>query len=362
MQTIPVFEQNRGRFPKKPRLAIAALIISHGAALLAGFIAPYNFEAQNRLFPFAPPNHVHFIDVRHKFHARPFVYRWMPRPGGFAQYREDQTIAFPIHLFVPGAPYRVLGLIDSRRHLFGTEGQAQLFLLGTDSYGRDQFSRLLYGSRISLFAGLLGAAVSISLGLALGGLAGYYGRWMDDAIMRTAEVFLAMPWLYLLLSVRAFLPLHIDPTHVFLLLIAVLGAIGWARPARLVRGVVLSAKHREYVLAAKGFGASDCYLLRTHVLPHAWGVALTQAALYIPQYIFAEVVLSFFGLGVSQPVPSWGNMLADLQQYFVLQSCWWMFAPAAALVLLLLSYQRLFSCYAFKPRESDFLRTGRRTD
>jgi peptide/nickel transport system permease protein len=164
--------------------------------------------------------------------------------------------------------------------------------------------------------------------------------------MRVAEVFVAVPWLYLLLAVRAVLPLHLDPAQVFFLLIAITGIIGWARPARLIRGVVLSVKEREYVLAARGFGASDLYLLRRHILPQVSGVALTQTVLLIPQYILAEVTLSFFGLGVSEPAPSWGNMLASLQQYFVLESCWWMFAPAVALIAVLLAYHRLLSFYA----------------
>ncbi len=330
---------------KRAPLTIAVLLIFHGIVLLAGFFAPYSPEMQKRLLAFAPPTRIHFVDAQRKFHIRPFVYALMPRPGTFNQYEEDTKTAYPVDFFVAGAGYRILGVISSRRHLFGTDRQAPMFLMGTDGYGRDQFSRLLYGGRISLFTGLLAAAIAVSLGLGLGGIAGYYGGWVDDALMRMAEIFLAMPWLYLLLAVRAALPLHIEPQQAFVLLIVVLGMVGWARPARLIRGVVLSAKQREYVLAAKGFGASDLYILRTHVLPQAFGVALNQAALYIPQYILAEVTLSFFGLGVSEPVPSWGNMLAGLQRYFVLESCWWMFAPAAALVIVLLAYYRMFSCY-----------------
>jgi peptide/nickel transport system permease protein len=183
--------------------------------------------------------------------------------------------------------------------------------------------------------------------MGLGGLAGFYGGWLDDLIMRTAEIFLALPWLYLLFAVRAFLPLQIPPNRIFLLLIIVVGMAGWARPARLIRGVVLSAKERDYVLAAKGFGATDLYLLRRHVLPQASSVVLAQAAVFIPKYVLAEVVLSLFGLGVSEPTPSWGNLLANLRQYSVLESYWWMFLPLFALMLVFLAYHSLFSYYGY---------------
>ena len=190
-------------------------------------------------------------------------------------------------------------------------------------------------------AGLLAAGLSLGLGLLLGAVAGFYGGWLDEILMRGAELFLALPWLYLLFAVRAFLPLHITPAQAFLLLITVIGLIGWARPARLIRGVVLSAKERDYVLAARGFGASDFYLLRRHILPQTFGVVLTQAALLIPQYILAEVTLSFLGLGVGEPVPSWGNMLGALQQYHVLASYWWMFIPGLVLIPVFLGYYTL---------------------
>jgi peptide/nickel transport system permease protein len=317
-----------------PRTTLALLAALHAIVLLAGFFAPYAYDTQNRAFAFAPPAHLHFFDSRHRFHFRPFVYRLVPVPDTPGAYEEDRSAIFPIRFFVHS---------DARWHLFGVDEPARVFLAGTDAYGRDEFSRLLYGGRLSLFAGLLATAISLILGTGLGGLAGFYGKWCDEVIMRAAEVFMTVPWLYLLLAVRACLPLHIAAGQVFLLLIAVLGLVGWARPARLIRGVVLSAKNRDYVLAAKGFGASDLYLLRRHILPQVSGVVATQALLYIPQYILAEVTLSFFGLGVSEPDPSWGNMLAALQHPFALETCWWLFAPALLLVLVLLGYYRILS-------------------
>lgn len=323
------------------RLALLALASLHAAVLCAGFIAPYPFAEQDRGLPFAPPTRLHFVDGQGGFHLRPFVYRLTERPGAFGVYDEDLSRTYPVRFFVEGTPYTVAGLITAHRRLFGVEEPARIFLLGSDGYGRDQFSRLLYGGRLSLFTGLLAAGLSLGAGLTLGTLAGFYGRWVDAAVMRAAELFLALPWLYLLFAVRALLPLHVSPGQAFLLLILVIGLVDWARPARLIRGIALSARERPYVLAARGFGASDAYLIRRHVAPQAFGVVLTQAALLVPQYILAEVTLSFLGLGVSEPVPSWGNMLAALQQYHVLASYWWMWIPGLVLVPVFFGYNAL---------------------
>ena len=320
-------------------LAAGFLLALHAAVLCAGFLAPYDSADQNRALPFAPPTRLHFVDAEGRLHLQPFVYAVAERPGLLGVYEEDRSRSYPVRLLVLGASYRLFGVLPARRHLFGVDEPARLFALGSDGLGRDQLSRLLNGGRISLFAGLLAASLSLGAGFALGTLAGFYGRWVDAVVMRGAELFLALPWLYLLFAVRAFLPLHVSPEQAFLLLVAVIGLVDWARPARLVRGVVLSARERDFVLAARGFGASDFYLVRRHVAPQALGVLLTQAALLVPQYVLAEVTLSFLGLGVAEPAPSWGNMLAALRQYHVLASYWWMWAPGATLALVFLAYQ-----------------------
>jgi peptide/nickel transport system permease protein len=318
--------------------ALAFLLSLHLAILLAGFVAPQDPAAQNRDFPFVPPTHLHFVDASGHLHLRPFIYQWVVRSEGLYEYEESREGEYPVHCFVQGPRYKIAGLFTSHTHLFGVDAPAQIFLAGTDNYGRDQFSRILFGGQISLAAGLLATAISLFFGLLIGCVSGFYGKWIDESAMRLAELFLVLPWLYLLLAVRSFLPLHVTPVQTFLLLITVIGTIGWARPARLIRGVVLSAKSRKYVLASRGFGASDFYILRRHVLPHTYGILLTQAALLVPQYVIAEITLSFFGLGLSEPTPSWGNLLAGLQQYNVLMSYWWMFAPAFALILVTVGY------------------------
>jgi peptide/nickel transport system permease protein len=309
---------------KLPLLALAAVYI---AAIFAGFLAPYDPTTQSRDFAFVPPAGMHWIDRPAGLPLRPFVYE-----GGRP---------YPVRFFVRGTPYRIAGLFAGDRHLIGVDEPATLFLLGTDGFGRDQLSRLLYGAQISLFAGPLGAALAIGIGLVLGGAAGFFGSWTDTIIMRAGEVFLAVPWFYLLLAVRMALPLRIEPREAFIMILAIVAVVGWARPARLIRGMVLSGRTRDYVVAARALGASDLHVLRRHVLPQVLGIVLTQAALLAPQYILAEATLSFFGLGVGEPVPSWGNMLAVLQRYDVLSSYWWMFLPAGALLAVFLLYYLL---------------------
>jgi peptide/nickel transport system permease protein len=316
------------------------LALIYCSAILAGFIVPYDPIAQNRDFAFAPPTRLHIVDASGQLHLRPFVYS-VTRASDAGTFNEDRSRPYPVRFFVRGAPYRIAGLVESDLHLFGTDSPTPLFLFGSDDFGRDLFSRLLFGGQISLFAGLLGAASSLTLAVAIGGAAGYYGGWVDEISMRAAELFLALPWLYLLFAVRMALPLDLAPTQAFLLVLAVIGIVGWARPARLIRGVVLSARARDYVAAARCLGASDPYLLRRHVLPQILGILLTQAALLAPQYILAEVTLSFFGLGVGEPVPSWGNMLSSLQRYHVVASYWWMFLPGLVMVPVFWLYHSL---------------------
>lgn len=284
--------------------ALALLGAVHGAVLLAGYLGPYDPAEQDRRHPYAPPGIA-------GCEPGPCTVRWFVRDAA------------------------------GRPRLFGVDAPARLFALGSDEYGRDQFSRLLHGGRVSLAAGLLAAALSLGVGWAAGVAAGYRGGWLDAVLMRGAEFFLALPWLYLLFAVRAFLPLEVPPGQALLLMAAIIGLAGWARPARLVRGVVLSARERGYVLAARGFGASHLHILRRHVLPQTMGVALTHAALLAPQYVLAEVTLSFLGLGVGEPQPSWGNMLAALAHYHVLASYWWMALPGVALAPVFLGYLSL---------------------
>ena len=327
---------------------LIALAVLHGIVASAGFFAPYDPTEQDRERPYLPPMKIHLVDAQGHFHLHPFFYAERLRAGSFDQFEESTDQPVPLRFFVSGVRYHLFGLLPSGIHLFGVQA-SRFYLLGSDAYGRDQFSRILYGGQISLLAGLLGAGLTLFFGTLIGATAGYYGGWRDGLLMRVAELFVALPWLYLLFALRAFLPLAVSPVQAFFLIITVIGAVGWARPARLVRGVVLSAKERDFVRAARGFGATDWYLLRRHILPETSSVVLTQAAILVPQFVLAEMTLSFLGLGVPEPVPSWGSLLASLQQYSVLVSFWWMYAPALAIVPFFLVYLGLASALQQDP-------------
>lgn len=207
----------------KTAILIYALIVLHLVLLFAGFISPYNPASQDRDLPYAPPTHLHFKDAS-GWHLRPFVYAWTQGPDG---YIEDQLQTFPLHLFVKSSKYEFLGIFETNRHLFGVNEPGKIALFGTDGFGRDEFSRVLYGGQISVAAGIVATLIALFAGTIFGLTAGFYGRLADESLMGTTELFLALPWLYFLLGIRAFLPLHVSPLKTFFLVTCVIGLIGW---------------------------------------------------------------------------------------------------------------------------------------
>ena len=322
----------------KRNTLLSLFIVLHLVVIFPGFFSTQAYAEQARDLPFSPPTRVHFIRPDGHLSLCPFVYGWNQAALDAGGYDVDRSQIYPLRFFTTGSPYTIITGITASTHLLGVEKPSRLFLFGTDDLGRDEFSRMLYGGRISILAGWIGTAIALFTGAIVGLISGYSGRWVDSVTMRLVELFMALPWLYLLFAVRAILPLRIETTDTFILLIAVVGIIGWARPARLVRSMVLSAKERNFVLAARAMGASNFHILRKHILPQIVALLLTMAAYLIPQFILAEVTLSFLGLGIGEPVPSWGALLAELQKYTVLVNYWWMYAPGIALVALFLIY------------------------
>jgi peptide/nickel transport system permease protein len=322
----------------KRNTLLGLFVALHFIVIFPGFFSTQGYAEQDRNLPFSPPTHLHFVRPDGHFSLRPFVYGWNQAASETGNYEVDRSQMYPLRFLAQSSAYTIVNGVTGSTHLFGVEKPGHLYLFGTDDFGRDEFSRMLYGGRISILAGWIGAAIALLTGAIVGLISGYCGRWVDSVTMRFVELFMALPWLYLLFAVRAILPLRIETTDTFILLIAVVGFIGWARPARLVRSMVLSAKERNFVLASRAMGASNFHILRKHILPQVAGLLLTMAAYLIPQFILAEVTLSFLGLGIGEPVPSWGTLLAELQKYNVLVNYWWMYAPGIALVVLFLVY------------------------
>jgi peptide/nickel transport system permease protein len=316
------------------------LVLFYLLALFAPFVAPYSQEEMDRGRYYHPPQQLHWIDSRGGVHLTPFV-RGMVDAGGF-QYTEVEAEERPLRWFVRGAPYRWLGLLPSDRHLFGVDTPGRVYLLGTDSFGRDVLSRLLYGAQISLTVGLVGIAISFTLGLLLGGISGYFGGASDTIIMRSTELLLSIPSLYLIIALRALFPIELPSQQVYLGIVAILAFIGWAGLARVIRGLVLSIREREFVTAAEALGVSRFRIIVRHILPNTLSFVIVAATISVPGYILGEVVLSFLGVGVQEPSASWGNMLNQARSIRALTSFpWLLYVPGTAIFLTVMAFNFL---------------------
>jgi len=251
----------------------------------------------------------------------------------------DTSQRYPLRLFPRGAPYRLFGFVRGDRHLFGVEAPGRIYLLGADDTGRDVWTRLLYGSQVSLTVGIVGIAISFTLGLLLGGVSGYFGGWVDTLIMRSTELLLSIPGLYLIVALRGVFPLDLPSQQTYLAIVAILSFIGWASLARVIRGMVLSLRQAEYVLAAQAMGASSLRIIVRHILPNTMSFTIVAATVAVPGYILGEVFLSFLGVGVQPPAASWGNMLNAARSERVLTSFPWMLlAPGVAILLTVMAF------------------------
>ncbi len=299
-------------------------------ALFADILAPYPYSLQNRKAPFHPPTRIHiFKDGELTF---PYVHPYRMRDPLFKVYEEDRNVACRLRLFRK---------TEHGYRLLSVEEPCHLYLLGTDKLGRDILSRLIYGSRVSLTIGLVGVSITFLLGSLIGGISGYFGGRIDTAIMRLVEVLLAIPTFYLMLSLRSVFPLTMESFQVFLMVIFILSFLGWAGLARVVRGMVLSIREKEFVQSARSYGAGTLRILRVHILPNTYYYLIVSATLSFPGYILAEASLSFLGLGIQEPFPSWGNMLSDARNVNLVLAHPWILSPGVALFLLVIAFNLL---------------------
>jgi len=293
--------------------AIILLIYYITCIFFAEFFAPYAKDRESAYIE-ARPTYFQFRDQEGNFSLRPFVYGLSEEIDLATRSRRfvyDTSVKHPIYFFVRGDPYRLLGLIPTNIHLFGTDSanpDAKVFLLGTDKLGRDQFSRLLYGGRISLFIGLFSVAVFLFIGVTLGAVSGYYGGATDIIVMRITELLSAFPQEPLFLALGAAVPVNWPSTRVFFIVTILLALVQWGGLARQVRGLVLSGREEQYVLAAQSFGASDRRIIFNHLIPATMSHVIVIATLKIPNMILLETALSFLGLGLVPPTVSWGTL------------------------------------------------------
>ncbi|HYN83860.1 MAG TPA: ABC transporter permease [Pyrinomonadaceae bacterium] len=330
------------RSNRKFRAGVAVVAAFYLAALFADFIAPNDYRAQSRREIMSPPVAIRLRDGEGRWHARPFVYRRRLADPLRRIYEEDTTRAYPLALFARGHRYRLLGLFETDVHLFGVRAEdaagiaeaPRVYLLGTDALGRDRFARLLVAARFTLLVGPLGTILASLVGIVVGVFAGYAGRAVEAILMRAADVMMSLPTLIVILAARAAFPLELPPGRAARLLIGIFVAVGWAETARLARGLVLTLKTREYVLAAESLGLSKARILFRHILPNAARPLVVQATLLLPAFLLAETSLSFLGVGVQEPEPSWGNMLAAASDINLLAAQpLLLLAPAVAIFL-----------------------------
>ncbi len=316
------------------------LALFYLAALLAPFLAPYAQDDIDRQRFYHPPHPLHLFDAAGRFRALHVHGTRLADPSTF-DYVEDARVV-PVRWFVHGARYRWLGLVPSDRHLYGVDAPDRIYLAGADPSGRDMVSRLLFGSQVSLTVGVVGIAISFTLGLLLGGLSGYAGGWVDAVIMRLTELLLTIPGLYLIIALRSVFPAELPSAQVYLAIVAILALIGWAGLARVIRGMVLAIRRSDYVIAAEALGMGRWRVIVRHILPNTLSFVIVAATLAVPGYILGEVFLSFLGVGVQEPSASWGNMLNQARSLGALRSCpWLLFVPGTAIFLTVMAFNLL---------------------
>lgn len=313
-------------------------------AIFAEFFSPNQIFDSNLNSAFMPPQQVHFIDDTGKFHLLPFVYKVENTldPKTFQVYwAENKTKTYQVNFFVQSWPYKLLGLIPSRLHLMGVEEGGTLYMLGTDKMGRDVFGKACQAGRISLSMSLFGTLISIAVGSVLGVASGYYGGVIDNILQRFVEFVNAFPQLPLWMALASVVPKTADSFSIFVLMALIFALLSWTTLAREVRSKVLALRETDFIMAAKEMGASDARIIFRHLYPNTLSHVIVILTLTVPGVILAESFLSYLGIGIQEPLISWGLMMRNAQDIQTLGSNSWILSPVLFIILAVLGFNFL---------------------
>ena len=335
---------------KRHKLAMISgvyLALIYLSVAFSEVLAPYNFNHRHTDYLYAPPQEVRFM--HEGSFIGPFVYpydveldlanlRWL--------YAEDRSQPMKLRFFCtendyPGAQYRFWNLFDLSFHLVCPSPGGHFFYIGTDKLGRDMQSRIIQGARISLTIGLIGVAISFVLGIFLGGVAGYYGGWMDSIVQRVIEIVRSFPSLPLWMALSAAMPVDWSPIVVFIGITVILGLLDWPGLARAVRSKLLALREEDFVVAAQLMGAGPGRIIRRHLLPSFTSHLIASVTLAVPAMILGETALSFLGLGLRPPITSWGVLLNEAQNFNAIVLYPWLMYPAIPVIMVVLAFQFL---------------------
>lgn len=330
---------------KGHRLAVVAgiiLLLSYGSILISEWIAPYALHTRHTEHIYAPPQSLHLIHEGE--FVGPFVYGLSYKLNFETlkrEYTEDKNNIQRLRFFCSGDGYKFWGLVKANFHFVcpGTEGT--LFLMGTDRLGRDMLSRLIYGARISLTVGLLGIMISFVLGITIGGMAGYFGGWVDASVQRVIEILKSLPELPLWMALSAALPANWSPILIYLGITIILGLLDWPGLARAVRSKLLALREEDYAVAARLMGSSPTHIISRHLLPNFMSHLIASATLSVPSMILGETALSFLGLGLRPPITSWGVLLSEAQNIEAVALYPWLMVPMLPVVIIVLAFNFL---------------------
>jgi peptide/nickel transport system permease protein len=321
--------------------AIVLLVLYTASFVFPEFFAPYGVKTTSTYLS-AIPQWPRFVDSEGHFSLRPFVYGYeqVKDVENFrTYYKADPSKKIYLHFFVKGEPYKLWGLFEADLHLYGpAKGEQPIFIFGTDTLGRDQFSRILHGGRISLSVGLVGVFFSLVLGVTLGTMSGYFGGTTDLVMQRIVELMLSFPSIPLWMALSVAVPLTWPPVAIYGAIATILSLIGWGVLARQIRGMALSLRERDFVLASKSFGGDHWYIIRRHLIPNMTSHIIVIATLAIPSMILGETALSFLGVGLRPPLTSWGILLKEAQLVRSLRFMPWTLIPTIFVVVTVLCY------------------------